>query len=90
MLFEEHADVMARPLGQGLLAVATQGLLGSFQKRATRREEHPGHNAADNGAVETLVVREIGEHRIRATPGKSELDRAFAEPFFQLVEVEIK
>ena len=90
MLFEEHAQVMARPLRQGLLAIAAKRLFGSFQKRSARREEHARDNAADDGAVKTFVVREIGEHWIGATSGKSELDRTFAEPFFQLIEVEIE
>ena len=70
--------------------IAIECLFGSFQKRTARREEHARNNAADDRAVKTLVVGEIGEYRIGATSGKSELDRTFAESLFQFIEVEIE
>ena len=37
-----------------------------------------------------FVVGEIGQHGIGAAPGNGELDRAFAQSFFQFIEIEIE
>src|SRR5204863_8945775 len=90
MLFKEHPQVMARPLRQRLLAITSQGFFGSFYQRPAGGEEHARHNAADDGAVKLFVVRQLRQHRISATSRKSDLDRTFAQPSFQLIEVEIE
>ncbi len=77
-------------MGRRLLVIAAERLVGSFQKRTARREEHARDDAANDGAVKTFVVSEIGEHRVGATSRKRELDRTFAESAFQLIEIEIE
>ncbi|MBA2743812.1 MAG: hypothetical protein H0U43_05805 [Chthoniobacterales bacterium] len=53
-------------------------------------EEHPGHDAADDGAVEMLVVREVFQNWIGATAGERQLDRAPAKAAFQFIEVHVE
>src|SRR5215470_11413132 len=90
MFFQRHGEVLADALGWGLIVVSLYCFFAALERRRARwREEHARDNAADDGAVEIVVVGQIFQDGIAAHSARSELERPLAKSFLQFIEVEI-
>lgn len=81
---------MAHALREGLRLRTLHCVLRVFDQRPTRREKHPRHNATDNRAMETLVVRKVLQNWIGAAARLRELHGTTAEPALQLVQIGVE
>ena len=91
VLFEEHAEVVAGPLGPRPGPVTLQRSEGVLIRRRGRRGQPQCRNkAADDRAVEALVVGQILQDRVGATADEGELHRPPAEALLQGVEIRVE
>src|SRR5438552_10757189 len=59
------------------------------RRRSGRRKKKARDDAANDGAVEGLILRQIREHRIAAAAAHRKLDRALAQTFFHFIKIDI-
>lgn len=90
MLLQRHRQEVTGALRQSLRVKTLHGFSGVFDEWTARRKKHSRHNAADDRAMESFVIREIFQHRKRATPGLRQLHRPGPEAALQFVKVRIK
>ena len=90
MFLQWHSKVFAHALGRGLIVKSLYYFFAALEwRRARWREKETRRDAADDGAVEIVVVGQIGQDGIATHSAPSELERALAKSFLQFIEVEI-
>src|ERR1051325_8151221 len=82
---------MARALGPGLAVETLHCFFAALDRKRTGwREVKDRNDAANNRAMEVLVFDKVREHRIRASPGESELHGTFAKTVLQFIKIHVE
>ena len=90
MFFQRHRQILAGPLRGRLRVISAHGFLRALHRwRSGWRNEQARHDTADDRAVKTFVIGQVGQYRIRAPSAHCELDGTFAQSFLQFIKIEI-